>query len=424
MRYRFLIITNQPKSIWVNKLKKSIASLGILHVTSEGSLADEIEHHNYDMVLIDSSAVTEVTDLIQIVQRSSSSMPIMVASHARSWRRTRDALRSGASDYILKSLTNEELTSAIINALKSNQQSHARPQDTMPKTTILFADNDPDLLETSKVYLEKAGYSVLIARTPAEAKRKLELGGIDIAILDIRLENDSDEKDQSGLLIAKKIARHTPKVLLTSFPSHGHVLEALRPQFDGSPVAVDFLAREEGLPALLTTIEDILKTAAEVRDGVRPRNRVFVAHGHDVEVLSAVNQYLEKLGLHPIILSEQVDGGDTIIEKFERYSREASFAVALFTGDDLGFPKLNLSISNLRARQNVIFETGYLLAKLGRRRVRVLYQNGVEIPSDVLGFVYIELDDIEKWKVSLWRELKNAGLPVPAKIDSKGIRYG
>ena len=42
-----------------------------------------------------------------------------------------------------------------------------------------------------------------------------------------------------------------------------------------------------------------------------------------------VARYIEKLKLTPIILQERLNKGDTIIEKFERLSNEASFAVAL-----------------------------------------------------------------------------------------------
>jgi len=44
---------------------------------------------------------------------------------------------------------------------------------------------------------------------------------------------------------------------------------------------------------------------------------VFVVHGNDHGNKETVARFLEKLGLHPIILHEQADAGRTIIEKFE-----------------------------------------------------------------------------------------------------------
>lgn len=124
----------------------------------------------------------------------------------------------------------------------------------MPKATILFADNDPDFLRTRSEFLEQEGYLVVPAADPTEARRKLEVGGIDLAILDIRLVDDDDEKDVSGLTLAKEVARTVPKIILTGFPSYEYVREALRPQLDGLPAAVGFVAKQEGTEALLDAI--------------------------------------------------------------------------------------------------------------------------------------------------------------------------
>lgn len=105
--------------------------------------------------------------------------------------------------------------------------------------------------------------------------------------------------------------------------------------------------------------------------------------------------------------------GRTIIEKFERNS-EVGFAVILLTGDDEGKGADSADSLRKRARQNVIFEFGYFLGKLGRSRVCALYEPGGEIPSDYQGVVYISLDTEEYWKFQLVRELKAAGIEVDA----------
>ncbi len=48
-----------------------------------------------------------------------------------------------------------------------------------------------------------------------------------------------------------------------------------------------------------------------------------------------------------------------------------------------------------RARQNVIFELGYCMGKLGRKsgRVIVLLKGDVDIPSDLGGILYINIDN-------------------------------
>ena len=60
---------------------------------------------------------------------------------------------------------------------------------------------------------------------------------------------------------------------------------------------------------------------------------------------------------------------------------------------------------NPRARQNVIFEFGYFIGRLGRQRVCALTKRNVEVPSDYAGVLYIELDAVGGWKMKLIAEL-------------------
>ena len=65
-----------------------------------------------------------------------------------------------------------------------------------------------------------------------------------------------------------------------------------------------------------------------------------------------------------------------------------------------------------RARQNVIFELGYFISRLGRERVAALKQDSVEVPSDFSGVVYLPYDSSKAWKQALARELKAAGFEI------------
>lgn len=114
---------------------------------------------------------------------------------------------------------------------------------------------------------------------------------------------------------------------------------------------------------------------------------------------------LSKLGLDPIILHEQPDGGRTIIEKFEENSSEVGYAIILLTADDEGKAKKEIDMK-ARARQNVVFEMGYFIGKLGRNKVLLLLENGVEKPGDLDGVVYTPIDANDGWKLKLVKELK------------------
>ena len=142
-------------------------------------------------------------------------------------------------------------------------------------------------------------------------------------------------------------------------------------------------------------------------------NKVFVIHGRDDGTKQTVARFLETLGLEPVILHEQANLGRTIIEKFEDHAH-VGFAVALLTPDDVGSLKAEEHNSKPRARQNVIFEFGYFIGKLGRKRVCALVKGDVEKPSDYDGVLYIPLDGSDGWKMRLIKELKSAGYEVDA----------
>lgn len=138
-------------------------------------------------------------------------------------------------------------------------------------------------------------------------------------------------------------------------------------------------------------------------------NKVFIVHGHDDGALQGLARFLEKLGLKAIVLKEQPDQGRTIIQKFEDSAKDVGFAVVLLTPDDLG-GSVKLPEQEARARQNVIFELGYFAGKLGRGRVCLFRKGHVEIPSDLFGVIYTEMDPNEGWKAKLIHELKAANL--------------
>ena len=144
---------------------------------------------------------------------------------------------------------------------------------------------------------------------------------------------------------------------------------------------------------------------------VNSNNRVFVVHGHDGELKESVARIIEKQGIEAIILSEKANQGRTIIEKFEDYS-DVGGAICLFTADDIGREK-SKSEGNPRARQNVVFEAGYFMGKLGRDHVVILADNGIELPSDLSGVVYSNRDN---WQVELLKELKAMGYAIDFNI--------
>lgn len=135
--------------------------------------------------------------------------------------------------------------------------------------------------------------------------------------------------------------------------------------------------------------------------------QVFIVHGHDDIAKLEMAAFIKGLDLEPIILHLQASSGRTIIEKIEHYSN-VGFGIVLYTPCDVG-SKVGALTSSYRARQNVVFEHGYLIGKLGRSRVAAVLKGHVETPNDISGVIYISLDDAGNWKEELIKEMKAAG---------------
>lgn len=139
--------------------------------------------------------------------------------------------------------------------------------------------------------------------------------------------------------------------------------------------------------------------------------KVFIVHGHDHALRNEVELFVKQLEFEPIVLSKEPNLGDTVIEKLFRNTGNASFAIVLYTKCDEGKAVEEDSLKP-RARQNVVFEHGLMCGLLGRKRVVALVEDGVEIPSDLSGFVYVPLDEAKRWQFDVAREMKAAGLDV------------
>lgn len=187
----------------------------------------------------------------------------------------------------------------------------------------------------------------------------------------------------------------------------------------------DVFMREDGEPSL--AFIDSLKLDVEndefsfappppkVKKSNKRKNqaknkRVFIVHGHDELIKTQIARFIEKLGYEAIILHEQPSKSMTIIEKIER-ATDVGFAIVLYTPDDCGNTAEASARGELnpRARQNVVFEHGYLIAKLTRSHVIPLVSGSVELPSDIRGVVHVEHSN---WQMDIAKEMKSAGYDV------------
>ncbi|HHH1924195.1 TPA: TIR domain-containing protein [Yersinia enterocolitica] len=139
--------------------------------------------------------------------------------------------------------------------------------------------------------------------------------------------------------------------------------------------------------------------------------KIFIVHGQDDAARLEVSLFLTKLGLEPIVLHEQANGGLTIIEKLEEHT-DVGFGIVIYTPCDIGAKQSSNPDYQPRARQNVVFEHGLLIGKLSRKRVCALVKGDLEKPNDISGILYINQDYAGAWKSMLTKELIKANYDV------------
>jgi predicted nucleotide-binding protein len=171
----------------------------------------------------------------------------------------------------------------------------------------------------------------------------------------------------------------------------------------------NILTRNNIIEPLIST-EQLSPNIAPRKGAIFNQDQVFIVHGHNEHAKNDVETYVVSKGLQPIILHLQASGGRTIIEKIDYYSN-VGFGIVIYTECDIAAKRDTLGFK-WRARQNVIFEHGYLIGKLTRNRVAALVKGNVETPNDISGVVYITMDPERAWKNQLDVELRAAGYDI------------
>jgi hypothetical protein len=127
--------------------------------------------------------------------------------------------------------------------------------------------------------------------------------------------------------------------------------------------------------------------------GVDRQPRVLVIHGRSSDRYVLTEWLRSSLGLADLlIMQEEFGSGRSLPEKFESLAAQADGAIALATPDDSGGLTGDAQ-QNVRARQNVWLEVGWIWGRLGRNKVMVLCKGDVEIPSDLHGLEYYRYNE-------------------------------
>lgn len=174
-----------------------------------------------------------------------------------------------------------------------------------------------------------------------------------------------------------------------------------------SPAPTDkALYNKNDITPLIKNLDYILEIRANFRVGekaeeVQKPKRVFITHGRSKEWYK-VQAHLEKdLGYSTLELAQEANLGRTVLQKLNEEAQKCGCAIIVMTGDDVHGDEV-------RARENVMHEIGFFQGKYGLNNIILLHEEGVNIPSNIHGLVYISFpkDTVEATFAGIQRELK------------------
>jgi len=137
---------------------------------------------------------------------------------------------------------------------------------------------------------------------------------------------------------------------------------------------------------------------------------VFISHGKESVALRKLKEFIETLGIEPLIVKEQASLDKDLPDKVDLYLNQADFVIILATADDNVRDK-QTGTDIKQPRQNVIHEIG-LAQKAHPGRIIYLLEEGANFPSNIRPKV---------WESFKQRNMMDAFLGIVRELRAYGI---
>lgn len=267
---------------------------------------------------------------------------------------------------------------------------------------ILVVDDDEYWREHIEFLLKNYGFAVETADNWRSAIEILKRKAFDRLILDLNLGTGKD--DGLFMLSAMEVAQVAVPTMVLSYYVDLHGVTGICYHH---PCVTEVIPKERFVEFSFP-FQRFLKEEHSGGTTMSDQSRVFLVHGRDLQARDRIVRILSELRTIPVFLEREASGGRTIIELVEAFT-DVSYCVALMNACDKGFYKNEPSLVRPRARQNVVFEIGYIMGRLGRERI-LLLSDDIEMPSDLTGlrWVTLSLPDHEI-KTAIVRDFQRLG---------------
>jgi len=266
-------------------------------------------------------------------------------------------------------------------------------------TKLIWLDDDIGAMNKWQSTFNEYGFDIIKCSSVARALKYIKEKNLINLLLDVDFPNSHKE----GIDFLEQLQHIYPDVavvVLTGYPDYEDTVISIRDfkalDYLVKPIPFEKNAQKEFFCRLRSAFSKYRDTNTKT-EKLMKNVRIFIVHGHDDNAKLELKNYLQNvLGFEkPIILHEKASMGKTIIEKLEHYSKGVNLVFVLLTPDDKMAAPSSTDKEKRRARQNVIFELGYFLGRLGREssRVILLHKGEIELPSDISGIIYIDIEN-------------------------------
>ena len=125
--------------------------------------------------------------------------------------------------------------------------------------TILIVDDDPDIIEITRLYLEQEGFGVISAGDRVEAREMIAKTKPDLILLDVMMATPTDGFDLAWELLEDPKTKNIPIIMMTAMSSSADYIDTFQHITEKPwPVSV-FLEKPVSSEKLITTVRKFLK---------------------------------------------------------------------------------------------------------------------------------------------------------------------
>jgi hypothetical protein len=99
MMAEVLIVNNPSDRYWIELLRQAALNLGGTLMSLDQQHAEDAAWAGFDLIILDASAVDDLTLTVERIREANRSARIIVVSHAPHWKQARETILVGGTSY-------------------------------------------------------------------------------------------------------------------------------------------------------------------------------------------------------------------------------------------------------------------------------------------------------------------------------------